>query len=283
MSAFIDEFAVARAAAGRTIRLPTGPHRGRSGDVRSSSVGSSLELHDFRQYQPGDDVRHIDWNAVARTGEMILRVRQDEVSPRVEVVLDASSSMAVTARKASRAAELALWLTQLARQGSRELALFTSEKQPRRAMGTASQALIRQLDFSSNEAFGLALRRMPPLQQSGVRIVVSDFLFEADPLAVIQRLARNTAGLVLIQLLDAEDENPTVSTGAKLIDSESGENFERLVDSELLDTYFKRFTAHVSSWKSAARQARATWCAVSSSDDIESLSRGSLSSLSEGA
>ena len=86
--------------------------------MRAASAGSSLELHDFRVYQPGDDLRQMDWNAVARTGELILRVRQDEVSPRLEVVLDGSRSMAVSPRKAGCARALALLATEVgARQG----------------------------------------------------------------------------------------------------------------------------------------------------------------------
>ena len=67
MSAAFDEPAVEQAAAGLMLRLPRVAHRGKLGEVRASSVGSSMELHDFREYQPGDDLRHIDWNAVART------------------------------------------------------------------------------------------------------------------------------------------------------------------------------------------------------------------------
>ena len=53
MTVRLDQGAVERAAAGCALRLPRGPHRGKLGEVRASSVGSSLELHDFRQYQPG--------------------------------------------------------------------------------------------------------------------------------------------------------------------------------------------------------------------------------------
>jgi uncharacterized protein (DUF58 family) len=104
----MDEAAVARLVPGLTLALPRVPHRGRVGEVRATSAGSSLELHDFRAYQPGDDLRQVDWNAVARTGELILRIRQDEVSPRVEVVLDGSRSMALSARKAACTREVAL-------------------------------------------------------------------------------------------------------------------------------------------------------------------------------
>ncbi|NNC21098.1 DUF58 domain-containing protein, partial [Corallococcus exiguus] len=108
MSAMLDEAEVARLAPGLSLALPRLPQRGRVGEVRATSAGSAMELHDFRAYQPGDDLRQLDWNAVARTGELVLRVRQDEVSPRVEVLLDGSRSMGLSPRKAAGAREVAL-------------------------------------------------------------------------------------------------------------------------------------------------------------------------------
>ena len=65
-----------------------------AGDYRSVSTGIGSELHQVRPYQPGDDVRRIEWNVTARTGVPHVRV---ELAERVLVtwlVLDASASMA---------------------------------------------------------------------------------------------------------------------------------------------------------------------------------------------
>ncbi|MFL5320593.1 MAG: DUF58 domain-containing protein, partial [Myxococcaceae bacterium] len=115
---------MSKAAAGLVLALPRVPHRGRIGDERSASVGSSMEIHDFRQYQPGDDLRHVDWNAVARTGELILRVRQDEVAPRVEVIVDGSRSMALSDAKAARTREVAALVCEVSRRQGLEPTLF---------------------------------------------------------------------------------------------------------------------------------------------------------------
>src|SRR5215469_13641848 len=65
-----------------------------SGDYRSAFAGVGSELYQVRPYQPGDDVRRIDWNVTARTGQVHVRV---ELAERVLVtwlVYDASASMA---------------------------------------------------------------------------------------------------------------------------------------------------------------------------------------------
>src|SRR5205085_10617162 len=65
-----------------------------AGDYRSAFAGLGSELWQVRPYEPGDDVRRIEWNVTARTGEPHVRV---ELAERVLVtwlVLDASASMA---------------------------------------------------------------------------------------------------------------------------------------------------------------------------------------------
>ena len=64
-----------------------------AGDYRSAFAGVGSELWQVRPYEPGDDVRRIEWNVTARTGEPHVRV---ELAERVLVtwlVLDASASM----------------------------------------------------------------------------------------------------------------------------------------------------------------------------------------------
>src|SRR5215468_11934476 len=65
-----------------------------AGDYRSAFAGIGSELWQVRPYEPGDDVRRIEWNVTARTNEPHVRV---ELAERVLVtwlVLDASASMA---------------------------------------------------------------------------------------------------------------------------------------------------------------------------------------------
>lgn len=281
MSVRLDHAMVERAAAGGVLRLPRVPHRGKLGEVRANSVGSSLELHDFRQYAPGDDLRHIDWNAVARTGELFLRVRQDEVSPRVEVLLDGSASMAVSEEKAARSREIAAWLCTLARRGGLEPSLIVTGTTVRKAFGPQTAALLEHLEFDGKEPFDLALRRAPPLRPCGLRIVISDFLFESPPGPFSERLARQTSGLALVQVLDAEDLDPSGGAGAQLTDSESGEVLERILTPGVVDQYLARFSAHVRLWQGAAQRVHATWVQANAMNALDRLARRELMPLME--
>lgn len=268
-----------RAAQGLKLALPRGPHRGKVGEVRAASTGSSMEIHDFRQYQPGDDLRQIDWNAVARTGELILRVRQDEVSPRVELLVDGSRSMAVTAQKAARARELSLLFSRIAARQALEPITIVAGERPERASSQGASAALRACTFEGRDDFEAALRRGPPQRPCGLRIAISDFLFEADLPRFFERLARGAASLALVQLLDPEDLSPTGGYGAQLVDIESGAHLERILSPSVLRSYQQRLDGHQRLLRSAAGRVRASLVTLSAGVEVEALARGPLGAL----
>src|SRR5690242_17688661 len=65
-----------------------------AGDYRSSFLGIGTEFHQVRPYEPGDDVRRIDWNVSARTAEPHVRVELADRVLATWIVLDNSASMA---------------------------------------------------------------------------------------------------------------------------------------------------------------------------------------------
>jgi uncharacterized protein (DUF58 family) len=279
VSAAADETEVARLAPGLVLALPRVPHRGRVGEVRASSAGASLELHDFRAYQPGDDLRQVDWNAVARTGEIILRVRQDEVSPRVEVLVDASRSMALSPAKEARAREVALLAVEVGGMQGLTPTLLSTSSRPERAEGQVCRSALRAVAFDASDDLAAALGRMPPLRPCGLRVVVSDFLFEADLPGLVARLARGASALFLVQVLDAEDLEPSGGEGARLVDSESGAALEELLTEDVLAAYARRFAEHQRMLRAAAARARATLVTAPAPEPLRALVRGPLRPL----
>ena len=275
----LDEAEVSRLAPGLTLALPRTPHRGRVGEVRASSAGSSLELHDFRAYQPGDDLRQMDWNAVARTGELILRVRQDEVSPRLEVLLDGSRSMALSPRKEGCARALASLATEVgARQGLGPT-LLVGGARAERVHGAVCRTALRSAPFDARDDLPAALGRLPPLRPCGLRVVVSDFLFEAPLEGLVSRLSQGAAALFLVQVLDAEDLEPSGGEGARLVDAESGEALEELLGPGVLAAYARRFAEHQKLLGAAAMRARASHLVLPAARRLGDLVTGALRPL----
>src|SRR5229473_2484074 len=83
---------------------------GFAGDYHSAFHGRGIEFSQVREYQPGDDIRTIDWNVTARTGAPHVKEFIEERDLTVIVAVDVSGSMAfgsVDWRKCDIAAELA--------------------------------------------------------------------------------------------------------------------------------------------------------------------------------
>jgi uncharacterized protein (DUF58 family) len=64
-----------------------------SGLHKSPHRGFSVEFTDYRHYQPGDDIRHVDWKIYARSGEYFIKQYRDETNVRCHIMLDCSASM----------------------------------------------------------------------------------------------------------------------------------------------------------------------------------------------
>jgi uncharacterized protein (DUF58 family) len=61
---------------------------------RSARRGFSVEFADYRPYQPGDDLRYLDWKIAARADRWVIRQFEEETNLRASIVLDVSRSMA---------------------------------------------------------------------------------------------------------------------------------------------------------------------------------------------
>ncbi len=66
-----------------------------AGEYRSAVRGQGMEFEEVRQYVPGDDVRHIDWNVTARTDDPHIKVFREERQVTVLLVVDISGSTRV--------------------------------------------------------------------------------------------------------------------------------------------------------------------------------------------
>ncbi len=75
------------------------------GDYTGFFYGPSLDLAEVREYQPGDEVRRIDWNVTARTGKIHIRQYREEKEVTVWLVVDLSASMQFGTRRVLKAEE----------------------------------------------------------------------------------------------------------------------------------------------------------------------------------
>jgi uncharacterized protein (DUF58 family) len=207
-----------------------------TGDHRSSTIGIGTELAQIRLYQPGDDVRRIDWAVTARTGDIHVR---DQVAERALVswlVLDTSPSMSfgtADRRKADVAEGVALAVGHVGTRHGNRLGLITfGDAKPvtipsrqGRAGLLGMLATVRrepQLEGGGATSLGEALARTGRLATSRSLIfVVSDFRGPRDWRRELIELA-GRHDVVAVEIRDPrEQELPDVGE-LWLVDPETG-------------------------------------------------------------
>ena len=234
------------------LGAPARPLAGRAGDRIGRGTGASLEFMDFRDYVPGDDLRHVDWRSYARTEQYKVRLFREEVSPAAELIADLSPSMAVTEGKERALRDLveafALWI---ARGGGH----------PRRLAAGGGR-------FEDGEVVpigaGVAATLLPlePLRPRSVRVLISDFLVEHDSGPDLRRLASGAAELVVVQLLDPWELQPSLDGPTALLDCEDGSRLDVDAAPRIVAGYRERLARLGASLEGAARAAGARFARV---------------------
>jgi uncharacterized protein (DUF58 family) len=208
------------------------------GDYRSLFRGTGVDVADLREYQPDDDLRHIDWNVTARTDVPHVRQYVEEREVTAWLVLDTSPSMGfgpVARRKHVVLTEVAATIAQLlARGGNRVGAvLFDSAIDRTIPPGHGRTQVLRILTHlmtaptagptTGTTDLAVPLRAVARIarRRSGV-VVVSDFLSEPGWERPLARLARRHDVLAL-QIVDRREfELPAVGM-IYVEDAETGE------------------------------------------------------------
>jgi uncharacterized protein (DUF58 family) len=210
-----------------------------AGDYRSHVIGVGTELAQVRPYVPGDDVRQIDWNVTARTGETHVRVHLAERVLVTWLVLDTSPSMGfgtAERRKADVAEGVAVAIGHVATRRGNRLGIVTfGDRQPRTAPARQGRSgLLGLLGALREEAFdgpgppvgstslGEALSRTGVVaRQRSLVVVVSDFRGPSDWREPLLGLA-GRHDVVAIEIRDPREQALTDLGELWLIDPENG-------------------------------------------------------------
>jgi uncharacterized protein (DUF58 family) len=248
-----------RAGLRYALGLPRRAPVGMAGGALSLHAGSSLELQDHRDYQPGDDLRHIDWNMYARSDQLIIKLFREEVMPHVDLVLDGSRSMSLPdSQKARAALALAGFFTAAAANaGQSHRAWLLGDRLQPVGNGSGPPSEWEGIDYTAQGDPLEALAQGPRWRPHGIRILLSDLLWLGEPLRALQYLSERAAVTLVVQVLAAEDVNPGPQGHLQLVDSESGETREVLLDEVMRRRYRTALERHQQSWHQACKQTGA--------------------------
>jgi uncharacterized protein (DUF58 family) len=231
---------------------------------RSPHRGFSVEFAEHRMYQPGDDLRHIDWRVFGRSDRYYIKQFEEETNLRAYLLLDVSASMEWTSaqdRLPSKlwyakqlAASVALLLL---RQGD-TVGVIAFDQAIRSRLAPRGgrrhwYELTRHLTAATGSGqtdTGPALRDVAVrLRRRGLVILLSDLLVDAEGTRVALRFLRHMGHEVLVfHLLDpGERELPGIGD-ARFVDPESGEEVPISV-ADLRTEYRQAVTDAIREWR----------------------------------
>lgn len=242
------------------LQIPQVAASGWTGSRTGHRAGSSIDFQDYREYQPGDDLRFIDWGIYARTDRLTVKLFREEVTPHLDLILDGSRSMNLeSTAKPGAVARLAGLLAAAASNAQCTQAVWLSgEGFQRLPNDTLPPSAWDKLDLDSRRTPEQSFEILPPkCRRLGVRAFVSDLLWPGNPLTVLRRLRDGAAALFVIQLLGREDATPPDHGNLRVVDSETGEENEIYIDSTAAKEYASNLAQLQQSWNEACRQCGA--------------------------
>ncbi len=242
-----------------------------SGLHSSPYKGFSSEFADHREYSPGDNPRHLDWRALARTDRLYIKQYEEETNLRAQILLDVSGSMAYRSgeglTKLEYSAYLVAVLTYLMTRQQDAVGLTTFDTDIRLDMPARSSArhlgdMLRRLeDFTQNGAstssqvgqgtnIAKTLHRLAERFQRRCLIVLISDLYD-DPQAVMQALGHfryRKHEVVVFHVFDkAEIEFPFRDT-TTFLDMETGERLQ-IDPSYVRDDYCRQMTEMIGGYR----------------------------------
>jgi len=231
-----------------------------AGEYHSVFKGRGMEFAEVRQYQPGDEVRTIDWNVTARTGEPYVKRFTEEREMTVMLLVDASGSTrfgSVRQFKQELAAEIAALLafSAITNNDKVGLVIFTDQielalppRKGNRHVLRVIREILNHVPRGRGTDIPLALDHLEKVvRRKSVTFLLSDFL--AAELRRPLRIARRRHDLVAVVLEDPREQTLPDLGLVALEDPESGETC-------IVDTGDARLRATFAGQQKAARVAR---------------------------
>ncbi len=266
-----------RRVAALQLRLAAA-RQSREGSGFGAAPGSGEDLVGFRPYGPGEDLRQLDWNLLARLDRPFVRVTRREAGERWVVVIDGSASMGVgPPGKLQRAAECAGALVALAARLRAELELFVSggvDERPRRFPVRAREghagafAFLEEQVAAGPHGLASALRNGRVFADAARVFLIGD-LGGLEPRDVLG-LRRGSREVRLLQLLAPAELEPELGA-REWWDPETAERLRLDVDEARRELYLQALEDRLELWRALAARHRLGFTARSTAEPFEAL------------
>jgi len=276
------------------------------GERRSKKKGQSVEFDDYRDYVPGDDLRHLDWTVFARHDRFVVKLFREEEDLALHVVLDMSPSMDTgRPNKLVFAARMAMALGYIGLVNQNRVSLttfggvergFTQIKamRGRRNVERYARGLLDRLNErpapgsfdpgGERTTFNAAAKRLASTRVgAGVMVILSDFLDREGYEEGLNYLGVGHGfDTYCLQVLSPEELDPSRASDEGLVgdlrltDVETGHGAEVTITGATLKRYRERLERYLAGVREACSRRGMTHLVVPSETDVGEYLLGSL-------
>lgn len=247
--------------------------------------GSGIELENYKSYNPGDDLRHLDWNAYGRLDQLLIKTFRAEREAPVHIFIDLSASMAFPAGddKLPFALGLAASLAYISLRNADPVRIIgISGDVPHQHLASPffrhREALPRLRDFllqlraAGATVLGKGVVAALRNQRSpGVAIVLSDFLMDSAAYeSVLADLAARRFTVAAARIIGPAERNPALLfRRGQLIDAETGRQRFITLRPENLTRYQQALAEHVAHLQAFCNRCGVAFCVADTDAGLE--------------
>ena len=206
------------------------------GQHRSPFHGFSVEFAEHRSYEPGDEVRHIDWKLYGKTDRLYVKRYEEETNLSSHIILDISKSMIFSSSKISKLSYAntlvaALSYLMIKQQDAVGLVQFSNQIDSFLVPKSRPSHLSSLLDKLSDDKFGQDTQIEKILHEMAERIIkrglvilISDLFDDQQKiLNGLKHFRHNNQEVIVFHLFDRRELEFDFSDRTKFVDIETGE------------------------------------------------------------
>jgi uncharacterized protein (DUF58 family) len=247
------------------------------GAHRSPRKGFSVEFAEHRPYQPGDDLRFMDWKVVARAERWLIKQFEEETNLRATVVLDVSRSMSwasspLLLTKRTYAEHLVAAISLLLLRQRDAVGLIRFDDEVRSVLKPASRSIQWKRILAAlstddvgkrTDAASALVRAATLIKRRGMVVLVSDLLVNPDAVdEAIRGLRAQGHDVVVLHVIDPGEKDLSLAVGESLfVDPESGASLAA-TPSEVREAYAATVIEAMDEWRARCAAAGAFYEAV---------------------
>ena len=252
-----------------------------SGLHKSPHRGFSVEFNDYRHYQRGDDMRHLDWKLYARSDKFYIKQYEDETNVRCMILLDTSASMDYSSgglSKLNYGVTLASALSYFIMRQRDAVGLITFDDQVRDYIPAKCRQphLMHILRTLSTLEPGTKTDVVKPLTdlaasltKKSIVILITDMLDDEERIInTLQNLRGMGNDIITFQIMDDAELNFPFDEASEFIDMENNESYITS-PAAIRKAYLNNLNEFLSYCKKKCQSSGVDYCLLNTADPLD--------------